>query len=199
MNTNLIKIIGGLALVLAATTATAQETWYFYQAGWSNGGTVSGSFTGTDLNSDGQLASFDGEVANFNVSMTGSSIIPDGFTWDQSRLWGLVYDINGGPFLGDGLTGAVEGFAVWDNNYNYYSGYGPNGTPGGGLYGPGNVTLDSTLDPIMVSTTPITDVIYQDNLGSYDFPSPTPTPEPSTLALSAMGGLGGLLLFRRRK
>jgi hypothetical protein len=27
----------------------------------------------------------------------------------------------------------------------------------------------------------------------------TPTPEPSTLALSAMGGLGGLLLFRRRK
>jgi hypothetical protein len=27
----------------------------------------------------------------------------------------------------------------------------------------------------------------------------TPTPEPSTLALSVMGGLGGLLLFRRRK
>jgi hypothetical protein len=29
--------------------------------------------------------------------------------------------------------------------------------------------------------------------------SPTSAPEPSTLALSAMGGLGGLLMFRRRK
>jgi hypothetical protein len=35
--------------------------------------------------------------------------------------------------------------------------------------------------------------------GLFDNISVTPTPEPSVLALSGLGGLGGLLMVRRRK
>jgi hypothetical protein len=196
MKKNLMKLIGGLVLLISVVAASAQETWYFYQSGWTKGGVASGSFTGTDANGDGQLSSFDGEVANLSISMTGNRIVPDGYTWDQSNLWGIVYDINGEPFLGDGQTGEIEGFSVHDSSYNYFSGYGPNDTPGGGLYDSSRNLLDLTLDPIMVSTTPITEEIYQENLVLYNYPAPVP--EPTTLTLAALGGLG-LLLFRRRE
>jgi hypothetical protein len=200
-----IKVILTVVLASATIAAKAQNTYYFYQAGWQGGGIVSGSFTGQDSNGDGQLSSFSGEISNFNIQLTGDNLVPD-MSWSQGNLWGIVYDLNDGPFLGDGQTGQVEGFAVGDPNgiYNYASGYGPTGQPGGEIYNSSQSSygdgpyLDITADPIMLSTTPITPDSYNAALGSAGF-QPTATPEPSTLALSAMGGLGSLLLFRRRK
>lgn len=206
MKTKILKLTCGLALLGAVATASAQsQTWYFYQAGWSGGGVITGSFVGDDLNGDGQLVGFasgppgwTNEVTAFSVSIFGNSVIPNGYTW--TNFYGLVYDINGDSFLGDDTNGAVEGFAVNDANganpsYNYASGYGPTMGVGGQIttqpypYAPGSATvIISTPDPIMISTSPITAEIYQDAINQ--------VPEPSTLVLA---GLGGLLLFRRWK
>lgn len=198
----------GLALFGAVISASAQsQTWFFYQGGWTGGGVITGAFTGDDLNGDGQLVGFasgppgwTNEVTGFSVSMYGNSIIPNGYTW--TNFYGLVYDMNGDSLLGDDTNGAVEGFAVNDANganpsYNYASGYGPTMGIGGQItvqpypYALGTATvIISTPDPIMVSTSPITEEIYEENIN--------PVPEPSTFALAGLGGLS-LLLFRRRK
>jgi hypothetical protein len=52
----------------------------------------------------------------------------------------------------------------------------------------GNPGIDDTLSG---ATDPL--------INAFQLREITPAPEPSTLALSAMGGLGSLLLFRRRK
>ena len=208
MKNQLLKLAFGLALFGAAITSPAQsQTWYFYQGGWTGGGIISGSFTGNDLNSDGQLVGFpagppeQNEVTGFSVAMHGNNIIPDGYVWTD--LWGLVYNINGDALLGNDANGAIEGFAVNDAidanpSYNYSSGLGPTMGVGGrittepypNMSGSPTVII-STPDPIMVSTSPITDEIYQDTVNA--------APEPSTAALATFSGMGALLLFRRRK
>jgi hypothetical protein len=111
--------------------------------------------------------------------------------------------MNGDSLLGDDTNGAVEGFAVNDANganpsYNYASGYGPTMGIGGQItvqpypYAPGTATvIISTPDPIMVSTSPITEEIYEENIN--------PVPEPTTLAFAGLGVLGCVLMFWRRK
>jgi hypothetical protein len=43
----------------------------------------------------------------------------------------------------------------------------------------------------MISTSPITEDIYQENIN--------PVPEPTTLAFAGLGALGCVLMFWRRK
>jgi opacity protein-like surface antigen len=208
MKKQILGLTLGLALFGSVITASAEsQTWFFYQGGWTGGGVITGAFVGNDLNLDGQLVGFasgppgwTNEVSGFSVSLYGNSTIPNGYTW--TNFYGLVYDINGDSLLGNDTNGAVEGFAVNDANganpsYNYASGYGPTMGIGGQIttqpypYMSGSATvIVSTPDPIMISTSPITEDIYQENINS--------VPEPATLALAGMGGLS-LLLFRRRK
>jgi PEP-CTERM motif len=208
MNKQILGLTLGLALFGSIITASAEsQTWFFYQGGWTGGGVITGAFVGNDLNLDGQLVGFasgppgwTNEVSGFSVSMYGNSTIPNGYTWTD--FYGLVYDINGDSLLGNDTNGAVEGFAVNDANganpsYNYASGYGPTMGIGGQIttqpypYMPGSATvIISTPDPIMISTSPITEDIYQENINS--------VPEPATLAFAGLGGLS-LLLLRRKK
>jgi hypothetical protein len=97
--------------------------WLFEQTGFDDGGVASGFFEGTDIDADGQLSSFRGEVSGFGMSWSGNSLVP-AFALDFSALFGLVYDLDGGP-LGDGLTMDVEGIGADDGVYFYLAGPGP--------------------------------------------------------------------------
>jgi hypothetical protein len=195
-------------LALSAQQSYASTTYYFYQPGWTSGGIVSGSFTGSDNNSDGVIDSFNGEITNFTVSMTGSSIAIANTSWDQTNIWGIVYDINTDKFLGngdgEGIDGSIEGFGMFDGENNnflrYYSGYGVDGQLGGNLYdwANGEGSIDETPLAIMIDTTAITSASYIAAANDLGLPSSS-IPEPSTYGLIGIGALGVAFAARHRK
>lgn len=107
----------------AIVTPAGPGSWTFLSGGWSGGGTVTGSFTGSDFDADGQLSSFAGEVTGFMMSYSGGSIVAP-FGLGFADLFGLVYDLNGGP-LGDGTTLAVEGIGAASGSASFVLGPGP--------------------------------------------------------------------------
>ena len=198
LKTLLSEFILSISIISAATlanSASAQtpSTYYFWQSGFQGGGVLSGSFSGADLDNNSQLSGFAGagEVSGFSVSMTGNSQVPN-FTITMSGLWGLVYDLNGGTFLGDGLTGNIEGIGATGSisegvTVDYKSGQGPNSFDGGIIeYSGGSIT---TPNPVMLSLSPITPEIYQETLAS--------VPEPSTASFAAIS-MALLALWRRK-
>ncbi len=112
-----------MGLLFASAAAAQQQTFTFSQGGFAEGATVSGSFSGEDLDSDGQLASFNGEISDFQMSFSGNSVVP-AFSLGFAELNGLVYDLNGGP-LGDGQVLGIEGIAADDATFSYQAGPGP--------------------------------------------------------------------------
>ena len=95
----------------------------FVQGGFSSGASVSGFFSGIDLNGDGQLSAFDDEVTDFSFSFSGNAFV-SAFTLGSGNLLGLVYDLDGGV-LGDGTGFDVEGIAASDRATTYAVGPGP--------------------------------------------------------------------------
>ena len=156
-------LVASLWVALVAPTAHATN-YAFSQGGYSGGGSITGTFTGSDNNLDGQIASFAGEVTAFSLSFSGDSIVPN-FTHSLADLFGLVYDV-GSPFIGDGSSGAVEGMATnffGVVGFNYASGLGP-------TLGFGGRVNDITTGAVSSTSALITVV-----------------PEPSTYALFAVG------------
>lgn len=114
-------------------SANALQMFSFSQDGFSGGGTVIGTFSATDINGDGQISSFNGEVSAYSMTFLGDSIVPS-FSHSLANLYGLVYDTGSG-FIGDGWTGDVEGVASnWfgSTGSDYASGLGPTIQTGGG-------------------------------------------------------------------
>ncbi len=185
------------SLVLAAWTDTASaqtpSTYYFWQSGFQGGGVLSGSFSGIDTDGDHQLASFaeDPEISLFSVSMTGNSEVPN-FSIETAGLWGLVYDLDAGTLLGDGIMGRIEGIGATGSisegvTVEYKSGQGPNKFPGGIIEYNGTTIM--TLNPVMLSLSPITPEIYQETLAS--------VPEPGSASFAIIS-LGALAFWRRK-
>jgi hypothetical protein len=112
-----------LSLGLASTAIAQSQTFEFFQTGFSEGAMVTGSFTGEDLDSNGQLSAFTGEITDFQMAFSGNSVVA-GFTLDFADLQGLVYDLDGGP-IGDGLTLDVEGIGAGGQGFSYAAGPGP--------------------------------------------------------------------------
>lgn len=103
-------------------------SWDFSVGGWDGGGVVTGSFGGTDSDLNGQLSFFDGEVTAFSASYSGGTIVePLSFVFGD--LFGLVYDLDGGP-LGDGLTLDIEGIGAISGVTSFAIGPGPVGVCG---------------------------------------------------------------------
>ena len=207
-----IPTLAASLLALSAQQSYASTTYNFYQPGWTSGGIISGSFTGDDLDSDGFISSFDDEITDFTVSMTGSSNATHNTSWNTSNIWGIVFNITADKFLGNDGEGIGEGFGMFadanNNNLNYYSGYGPNGKLGGNLYtGPANgspfdetgwTSVDETPLAIMFDTTAITSASYIAAANDLGLPS-SAIPEPSTYGLIGIAALGVAFAARRRK
>ena len=110
---------------LVTVAVGAPGTYTYSVGGWTGGGLVTGSFAGTDGNADGQLSSFDGEVTGFTMSYSGGAIVAAlGFSF--ADLFGLVYDLNGGP-LGNGLALDIEGIGAASASAAFSIGPGPTG------------------------------------------------------------------------
>jgi hypothetical protein len=174
------SLLGALALAgsmaFAGSLSAAPIIYSFSQGGYVEGATITGTFTGDDLDKDGQLSSFDGEISAFSLSFSGNSIAA-AFSHGLADLSGLVYDIGSG-FIGDGLGGAVEGMASnWFGiaGFDYASGPGPVGGAGGRVLNIATGGVTATREMIRV----------------------TVVPEPGSLALFA-AALAALAVMRRR-
>jgi hypothetical protein len=105
----------------------------FVQSGFTDGASVTGSFTATDLDGDGQILFFSpidppfDEVTAFAASFSGNALVP-AFALDFTDLFGLVYDLDGD--IGDGFTGVIEGVGAVDANRFWVAGPGPLGLLG---------------------------------------------------------------------
>ena len=90
-------------LALSAGAGAVPITLGFSQAGFDIGGRISGQFRGEDLDANGQLDYFAGEISAFNIAYTDAGGALQ-FSLGLADLSGLVFDLEG-PFgvLGDGL------------------------------------------------------------------------------------------------
>jgi hypothetical protein len=116
-----------LALVITSLLSVSVQAapigFDFYQGGYAGGGYVSGWFSGNDLDGNGQLSSFAGEISGFTMQFSGSEWVPQ-FVLGLEDLFGLVYDINAGP-LGDGISQHIEGILAFNDADLYAAGPGP--------------------------------------------------------------------------
>lgn len=177
-----------LGVCLEVHGQPASQTYTFCQEGFSEGAFISGSFTGADSNSDGQLA--DDEVTDLAFTFSGNSTVgPLSFTF--ADLDGFIYDLDGGP-LGDGTTGGVEGITAYGAAGVYAAGPGPFSICGAGI------------DCAAVSDGSNSDTRSQQlisiNSGSCGVSVPaTPVPTMPLYLLLALSGLLGLSGMRKLK
>ena len=114
----------GAAMALSITGAAhaAPQTFEFHQGGFSGGGVIEGFFVGEDLDGNGEISSFFGEVTDFEATWSGDSLVPD-TSFGLSDLFGLVYELDGD--IGDGTAFDVEGILADNGDFDYATGPGP--------------------------------------------------------------------------
>jgi hypothetical protein len=172
------ELLVGLCVGLATFSASA-TTYRISQSGFIGGGSVSGSFTGEDLNHDGKIESFLGEVTAFNLTFVGSAPLP-AFTHGLTDLRGLVYDV-GSAFIGDSRTqpygeGLLSGPIQISAGYQYNSGTLPYVSYGALILGPLREEVTSSTQLLAV----------------------TQVAEPATAALLTLGLFPLFLALRAR-
>jgi hypothetical protein len=172
-----LAVLGAGAMATLSLPASA-ATYLFSGGGFTDGATFTGSFDASDLDMNGQISSFQGEVSAFAGFFSGNSLVrPLNFDFDD--LFGLVYDLDG--FIGDGLGGDIEGLAVGSDLGQFFVGPGPgslcDGTNLCALVD-GDLSSDQSVEGLSVTNA---------------------IPEPGTWALLLMGfgALGTALRSRR--
>jgi hypothetical protein len=169
----LAAAIATLPLLASATTYT------FTQTGYEDGAFISGSFTGSDLDHDGQINSAFGEISNFTMYFSGNSIMP-AFSHDPAETFDVVYTV-GSHTLGTWGGKDKEGImSNWGNptGFDFATGMGPTGDKGGRIIHHDDLTVTFSDELVQVSAVP----------------------EPSTAAMTLAGlGLLGLVAARRRR
>lgn len=165
------------AAVVAVSSLSVQAASYsFSQGGFDGGGSVSGSFSGADLDLNGFLDFNSSEISSFSLSFSGGTLAP-AFTMGLGDLAGLVYQLNGGNLIGDnGAVNSGEGIVAWNAQHSYFSGIGPLGVIGGQIGDASFNPLTST--PLAISVTAV--------------------PEPESFAMM-LAGLGVIGVVARRR
>lgn len=117
-----------------AVSAAQAAIFEFNQQGYEGGGSFYGFFEAEDLNGDGQIVSFDGEVTDIQATFDGFAFgeqpISTNFDFDsligtESTATGLVYSLDGGGTIGDDRTRAIEGLGLDNGNFAIQVGPGP--------------------------------------------------------------------------
>jgi hypothetical protein len=158
-----LAIVFAIAVLSGRETRAAQSelTYSYIQTGYTDGATVSGSFTGADLDGNGVLVHFmapDGqgdppfsalELTAFAMHFSGNSLAP-AFDLTLDDLYGFVFEIDTDgigddpafdPNIGGDIT---EGIGAIGGAHFYTSGLGPNGMIGG--YVGGQIDLNNLPD-----------------------------------------------------
>jgi hypothetical protein len=171
-----------LALADPAHAVTNNLSYTFFQDGYSEGATVTGAFTGADLDGNGLLIHFSGsppggptppieieELTAWSMHFSGNSLSP-AFDLALSDLYGFVYQI-GSDGIGDDPAfdptinqNLIEGVGAIGQFHFYTSGLGPNQMIGGFIGGqidfPGGAdfleqnALDSSGRLLLVTQVP---------------------------------------------
>lgn len=103
----LASLAAMVLLACAANTAGAQN-YSFSQTGFDGGGSLSGTFSGSDLDNNGWLDFSTNEITAFSLTFSGDANV-GAFSHGLDDLVGLVYRLDAGPFIGDdGPDGAGE-------------------------------------------------------------------------------------------
>jgi len=165
-------VLAGTVSAIAVLTVlpASAASFNFFQGGYSEGATITGMFTGEDLNNDGFIHSLDGEVTDYMMSFSGNSLVP-AFSHGLPDFFGLVYVL--GSDIGNFFD--FDGIASNDVATFYGASGGTNLYPGSPISG-GNVgtfagALDTTNEFVTVNTVP----------------------EPSTVLGLGLLGLGALV------
>ena len=174
--------LAAACLAALSTAHAAPVTYAFTTAGFEGGGTVAGTFVAEDLDGDGQISLFDGEVFDAAATFLGSTVFPE-IVFGFADLFGLVYDLDG--TIGDGETGDIEGL---------------------GFFGANGFALDIGAGPVALCDGTVVCAVISDGLSTLGSSRLTlvtvaegAVPVPGALAFFATGMLGaGALRARAR-
>ena len=115
---------------LVAVTQVSPGNFSFSESGFSDGAAITGTFSGTDIDSNGQISlQFGNELTAFTMSFSGNAKVA-AFSADLSDLLGFVYTLNGGA-LGDHSANPSQGthsdgiFVIAAHGGNWTVGPGP--------------------------------------------------------------------------
>ncbi len=188
-----LATVSALLLMQAHVQAHA-ATYTFEQTGFQDGGVVSGSFSGEDLDHNGSLSFFSGEVSDFFLRFNGNSLVPS-FTHGLADLTGLNWQVDaptlgaqGKPFddAAEGLAGnwapdeaLLDGLAL--AGFGYATGMGPLGELRGEVsdWATGARLVSSEALRVQASTTTV--------------------PEPGAFGLMGLGLLGLMAVVGRQR
>ena len=180
-----IKLVLGVAVAITVSQQSANSmtlAFDFFQGGYSEGAFIAGMYQGEDLSMDGVLVDFgvppDDELSSFMVSFSGNSIVP-AFTLTMSDLFGFTYESGTGDIGDDFAAGLLEGIGAIGTDFEYTTGEGPNGVPGGLVTDFISGGSDSTTELVIVT------------------PKGIPVPEANATALLLSLSLFGFPVIRR--
>jgi hypothetical protein len=175
----LAAALAAAAFAYSAPPAAAftNLSYTFEQTGYAGDATVTGAFTGADLDGNGILVHFPSnggptppiafeELTAFSMHFSGNSLAP-AFDLDLNQLFGFIYELGTAgigddpafdPTVNQNLTEGIG--AIGPLNF-FTSGLGPNGFIGGYVGGeitnPGSIensALDASENLVLVSLVP---------------------------------------------
>lgn len=145
-----------VALAAAATallvgTPAQAASYSFHQAGFAEGASVSGGFSGTDLDGDGWLFGY--ELTAFTLSFSGNAAVP-AFRHTIENLNGIEYRI-GAPTIGGDPMDHLASSGPGDSHEIEYAAFGwPDYSVPGRIIDQRNETSTTSLELIRVSAVP---------------------------------------------
>ena len=174
-----IAVISGLMFCLPLQAMPI--TYDFFQDGYAAGAQLTGQFVGEDLDNNGQLSSFAGEISGFQLRFEGAGWLAS-FELGMEHLAGLVYALDGGV-LGDGPGHSMEGLLAFGDHALLAAGPGP---------------FWHACDQAMVCSVALSG--YHALFSEHSIQvsqHPVPVPEPGTVGLILIGVVG-LVIARRQ-